>query len=204
MPGQQAMTIRRSCQLAQQPLDSAGSLSGFGNRFPDAAAHADAEVMTQPQFDAEGLFTDDYLYFFADHLEERSDAEADLIWRLLGLEPGMEVLDLACGHGRIANRLAGRGCRVTGLDSTELFLDHARRDAAERNVTVEYVHGDMRELPWRDRFDAIFNWFTAKRPSTSAGTTRLSPVSLLVTVILALGTEAPAWSVTVPLTSAVI
>lgn len=117
--------------------------------------------MTQPQFDAEGLFTDDYLYFFADHLEERSDAETDLIWRLLGLRPGMEVLDLACGHGRIANRLAGRGCRVTGLDSTELFLDHARRDAAERNITVEYVRGDMRELPWRHRFDAIVNWFTA-------------------------------------------
>ena len=117
--------------------------------------------MTTPQFDAEGLFTDDYLYFFADHLEERSDAETDLIWRLLELQPGMEVLDLACGHGRIANRLAGRGCRVTGLDSTELFLDHARRDAAERGVSVEYVRGDMRELPWRDRFDAIVNWFTA-------------------------------------------
>ena len=117
--------------------------------------------MTTPQFDAEGLFTDDYLYFFADHLEERSDAETDLIWRLLELQPGMEVLDLACGHGRLANRLAGRGCRVTGLDSTELFLDHARRDAAERGVSVEYVRGDMRELPWRDRFDAIVNWFTA-------------------------------------------
>jgi SAM-dependent methyltransferase len=94
------------------------------------AAHADAVVMTTPQFDAEGLFGDDYLYFFAGHLEERGDAETDLIWRLLELQPGMEVLDLACGHGRIANRLAGRDCRVTGLDSTELFLDHARRDAA--------------------------------------------------------------------------
>jgi hypothetical protein len=34
------------------------------------AAHADAVVMTTPQFDAEGLFGDDYLYFFAGHLEE--------------------------------------------------------------------------------------------------------------------------------------
>jgi cyclopropane fatty-acyl-phospholipid synthase-like methyltransferase len=32
----------------------------------------------------------------------------ELIWRLLELEPGMEVLDLACGHGRIANVLAAR------------------------------------------------------------------------------------------------
>jgi SAM-dependent methyltransferase len=117
--------------------------------------------MTTPEFDAEAFFGDDYLYFFADDLEERSDAETDLIWQLLALRPGMEVLDLACGHGRIANRLAGRGCRVTGLDSTELFLDRARRDAAERGVAVEYVRGDMRRLPWRDQFDAIINWFTA-------------------------------------------
>lgn len=73
----------------------------------------------------------------------------------------MEVLDLACGHGRIANVLAARGCRVTGLDATPLFLDRARRDAADLGVTVTYVDGDMRELPWTDRFDRVINWFTA-------------------------------------------
>jgi len=70
--------------------------------------------MTDPAFDAEGLFDDDYLYFFGEVLDERGDTETDLIWNLLGLEPGMEVLDLACGHGRISNRLAALGCRVTG------------------------------------------------------------------------------------------
>jgi 2-polyprenyl-3-methyl-5-hydroxy-6-metoxy-1,4-benzoquinol methylase len=49
----------------------------------------------------------------------------------------MEVLGLACGHGRIANRLAARGCRVTGLDATPLFLDLACRDATDRGVAVE-------------------------------------------------------------------
>jgi cyclopropane fatty-acyl-phospholipid synthase-like methyltransferase len=93
-------------------------------------------VLTTPHFDAENVFGDDYLYFFAGHLEERNYAETDLIWRLLELRPGMEVLDLACGHGRIANRLAQRGCRVTGLDTTELFLDRARPDAAERGVRL--------------------------------------------------------------------
>jgi 2-polyprenyl-3-methyl-5-hydroxy-6-metoxy-1,4-benzoquinol methylase len=73
----------------------------------------------------------------------------------------MEVLDLACGHGRIANRLAVRGCRMTGLDATPLFLDHARLDAAERGVEVDYLEGDMRSLPWTGRFDRVVNWFTA-------------------------------------------
>jgi SAM-dependent methyltransferase len=117
--------------------------------------------VTEPGFDAEGLFDADYLYFFAERLEERSDAETDLIWSLAGLEAGMEVLDLACGHGRIANRLAARGCRVTGLDANAVFLRRARQDAQARGVTVDYVQGDMRELPWRRRFDRIVNWYTA-------------------------------------------
>ena len=117
--------------------------------------------MTDPQFDAEGLFDDDYLYFFADALDERSDTETDLIWRLLDLRPGMDVLDLACGHGRIANRLASRGCRVTGLDAAPGFLRRAEEDARARGVSVDYVHGDMRQLPWRGRFDRIISWFTA-------------------------------------------
>lgn len=116
-----------------------------------------------PAFDTEGLFDDDYLYFYAsrDLGGGLSDAETDLIWRLLSLEPGMTVLDLACGHGRIANRLAARGAVVTGLDVTPRFLELAREDAAARGVDVEYVPGDMRELPWTDRFDRVVNWFTA-------------------------------------------
>lgn len=118
--------------------------------------------MTEPVFDAEGLFDEDYLFFYGEQLAARTDAEVDLLWGLLELEPGMDVLDLACGHGRIANRLAARGCRVTGLDATPLFLDRARSDAAARGVSVDYVEGDMRSLPWDDgRFDRVVNWFTA-------------------------------------------
>ncbi|HEX6472348.1 MAG TPA: methyltransferase domain-containing protein, partial [Streptosporangiaceae bacterium] len=118
--------------------------------------------MTDRVFDVEGVFGDDYLRFYAEQLEERADADADLIWRLLDLEPGMEVLDLACGHGRIANRLAARGCRLTGLDATPHFLELARADAADRGVAVSYIDGDMRSLPWEDgRFDRVINWFTA-------------------------------------------
>jgi SAM-dependent methyltransferase len=112
--------------------------------------------------DREEVFDDDYLYFYEPLLtDEASDRQAELIWRLLELEPGMEVLDLACGHGRIANRLAARGVRVTGLDATPLFLERARADAATRGVDVDYVEGDMRELPWDDRFDRVVCWFTS-------------------------------------------
>ncbi len=115
-----------------------------------------------PEFDRESAFDEDYLYFYEELLTpERTAAEVDLIWKLLELEPGLELLDLACGHGRIANPLAERGVRVTGLDATPFFLDLARADAAERGVEVEYVEGDMRSIPWRGRFDRVLCWFTS-------------------------------------------
>ena len=118
--------------------------------------------MDEPPFETEKVFGEDYLYFYEALLTaERTQAEVDAIWRLLELEPGMEVLDLACGHGRIANALAERGVRVTGLDATAYFLELARQDASARGVQVEYVHGDMRSLPWTDRFDRVLNWFTS-------------------------------------------
>ena len=57
--------------------------------------------------------------------------------------------------------LAERGVRVTGLDATPYFLELARKDAAERGVEVEYVEGDMRSLPWTERFDRVLCWFTS-------------------------------------------
>jgi SAM-dependent methyltransferase len=116
----------------------------------------------EPTFDREAAFDDDYLYFYEELLTpERTAAELELIWKLLELEPGLELLDLACGHGRIANPLAERGVRVTGLDATPYFLELARADAAERGIEVEYVEGDMRSIPWTDRFDRVLSWFTS-------------------------------------------
>ncbi|MFO7961056.1 MAG: class I SAM-dependent methyltransferase [Nitriliruptoraceae bacterium] len=112
--------------------------------------------MADWRFDTQELFDDDYLFFYTDILtDEVSDRQTDLIWRLLELEPRAQVLDIACGHGRIANRLAVKGASVTGLDVTSGFLDRARMDARASGVEVDYVHGDMRKLAWEDRFDAV-------------------------------------------------
>ncbi len=126
-------------------------------------------------FDAAGMYDGDYLHFFAAPAggtefaghgptvpaAASSSAAAELVWRLLELRPTMSVLDLACGHGDLANQLAARGCQVTGLDSSTVFLDRARADAAATGVDVEYVAGDMRQIPWTARFDRVVNWSTA-------------------------------------------
>src|SRR5258708_39746748 len=129
-------------------------------------------------FDAAPMYDEDYLYFFAapDGLSQfavhgpvvpgadvPAEAAAELAWRLLDLRAGMSVLDLACGHGELANRLAARGCRVTGLDSSAVFLDRARADAAAAGVSVEYGAGDMRPVPWTGLFARGGSLSTASR-----------------------------------------
>lgn len=118
--------------------------------------------MAEQNFDFDQVFDEDYLYFYEPRADEVTEAEVGAIWRLLELAPGVGLLDLACGHGRIATPLAQRGVRVAGLDATALFLDRARDEAARRRLEVDYVHGDMRSLPWGDgSFDRVLSWFTS-------------------------------------------
>jgi len=93
--------------------------------------------------------------------EERTRTQVEFVVERLGLGPAARVLDLACGHGRHAVELARRGLRVTGLDISEPSLAIARERAAEQSVELELLAGDMRELPWRDEFDAVLNLWTA-------------------------------------------
>ena len=84
---------------------------------------------------------------------EDADHQIEQIIRATGLEPGMRVLDVPCGTGRIAKRLVARGLDVVGVDITERFLQAAREAA----LTVE--RADMRELRFDQEFDvALCMW----------------------------------------------
>jgi SAM-dependent methyltransferase len=81
-------------------------------------------------------------------------ADAELVWgsepnrfvaaELDGLPPG-RALDVACGEGRNAIWLAGRGWQTTGVDFSAAAVDRARRLAAEAGVAArtEFVVGDV-------------------------------------------------------------
>lgn len=114
------------------------------------------------EFDFEGVFDQDYLYFYEAMLTpEVSDRQTEVIARLLDLQPGMRVLDVPCGHGRIAERLARLGCEVVGVDSSAAFLEAARQSAAQAGVQVDYRQGDMRALELDGEFDRVINIFTS-------------------------------------------
>ena len=68
---------------------------------------------------------------------------ADLITTLGPLlEPGDEVLDLACGDGGLGELLLGRGLRYRGVDATSEMVAEARRRLGDR-AAVEI--GDLNE-----------------------------------------------------------
>jgi SAM-dependent methyltransferase len=107
-------------------------------------------------------FNEEYFQIYGSMLsEERTAREVEGILKLLDLPHGSRILDLACGHGRHAVPLAERGYAVTGQDLSEVFLDRAKADAQARGVQVNWVHGDMREIPFVDEFDAIINIFSS-------------------------------------------
>src|ERR1700757_142341 len=60
----------------------------------------------------------------------------------------LHALDLGCGTGAIAVRLARLGLHVTLLDASPAMLDIAKRTAQEAGVTDKIVlqHGDATQL----------------------------------------------------------
>lgn len=61
------------------------------------------------------------------------------------------VLDSGCGTGEHALMLAGRGHEVVGMDLSAVAVELARRKAAERNLTVTFLVGDVLELAALER-----------------------------------------------------
>jgi len=105
-------------------------------------------------------FSDDYLKLYK-HDDSETSRETDAIARMLQIDPGEKILDLACGFGRHSVKLAQRGFKVTGYDLSESFLKKAQELADSLEVKLQLTQGDMREIPYKDEFDVVINMFTA-------------------------------------------
>lgn len=76
---------------------------------------------------------------------ERIEREWPMLSRVLEAGPSRRVLDLGCGTGEHARRLAAEGFEVVGLDASESMLEQARSEPAPANL--QFVLGDLREIP---------------------------------------------------------
>jgi SAM-dependent methyltransferase len=83
-----------------------------------------------------------------------TEQEVAFLVDVLGLEPGMRVLDVGCGPGRHAHALARRGLEVLGVDISRRFIDLAS-DAAPPGAT--FLRADARSLAFDAEFDAAIS-----------------------------------------------
>jgi SAM-dependent methyltransferase len=83
-----------------------------------------------------------------------TEQEVEFLVEVLDLQPGMRVLDVGCGPGRHAHRLAELGLDVVGVDISQRFVDLA---AAGAPPGATFVRGDARALTYEAEFDAAIS-----------------------------------------------
>jgi ubiquinone/menaquinone biosynthesis methyltransferase len=95
----------------------------------------------------------------------------DRLVRMAGASRGIRALDVACGTGDIAFRLAADGARVIGMDITLRMLELASKKRSPANApdAVRFLAGDMMALPFNDgAFDVVTTGYGIRNVPTIA------------------------------------
>jgi len=66
---------------------------------------------------------------------------------------GKKILDVGCGTGRHAIRMAEAGAEVTGIDFSSNMLEVAKRKSAGLNI--KFVKADLKSIPVDELFDIV-------------------------------------------------
>jgi ubiquinone/menaquinone biosynthesis C-methylase UbiE len=107
----------------------------------------------------EQSFGQDYLVVYKHRDIQGAKNEVQKMVKWLHLQPGAAIFDLCCGMGRHSLTLADYGFQVTGMDLSEVLLDEAKR--LDQEGKVNWLLGDMRQIPLEKSFDAVVNLFTS-------------------------------------------
>jgi SAM-dependent methyltransferase len=107
----------------------------------------------------EQSFGQDYLVVYKHRDMQGAKNEVHKMVNWLHLQSGAEIFDLCCGMGRHSLTLAHYGFNVTGMDLSEVLLNEAKR--LDKEGKVNWLRGDMRQIPLEKSFDAVVNLFTS-------------------------------------------
>lgn len=129
------------------------------------------------------FWTDPYIsqQMLATHLDPGTDAASRrpetiaryVAWLIetLHLRSGQAVLDLGCGPGLYAARLAPHGLRVTGVDFSQNSINYATQYAREHNLAIIYRCQNYLALDDTELYDAallIYGDYCALAPAQRA------------------------------------
>ena len=85
---------------------------------------------------------------------ETVQKSVDWLIATLALQAGDAVLDLGCGPGLYAARLAEHGLRVTGVDYSRRSIDYATQYAQQHNLDIVYRYQNYLTLEDENQYDA--------------------------------------------------
>lgn len=89
---------------------------------------------------------------YALSFSKASDLVVPELTKAVRATPGLQALDLCCGHGNVSAGLVGCGAHVTGLDFSPAMLELACRAVPD----AHFVEGDAMALPFEDAaFDTV-------------------------------------------------
>ena len=98
-----------------------------------------------------------------------ADYQEDLPFWISQTEPGLPVLELGCGHGRVALPLQAQGRDVYGLDLDPLSLDFLMGSIRIGKIeNIHLVQGSMLNIPFQTEFGSViipcntFSTFTSE------------------------------------------
>ncbi len=91
----------------------------------------------------------------ASRRSETIDQQVEWIFSsVLGSRPA-RVLDLACGPGLYAYRLARQDCEYVGIDFSPASIRHAKEIAAAEHLSCTFLHADVRDGLFGEDFDLV-------------------------------------------------
>lgn len=73
------------------------------------------------------------------------------------IRPGACVLDLGCGHGRLASLLP-RDSTYVGVDSSAEMLRVAEESVLDGDVDARFIQADIVRDPWETSLTRAFDW----------------------------------------------
>jgi len=92
---------------------------------------------------------------YDDELNPVIELETPALEAMIGDVAGKRSLDVGCGTGRWARRLAAQGAVVTAIDPSAEMLAKARQAADKDGLIIEWVEGGFGQLPAQQPFDLV-------------------------------------------------
>lgn len=127
------------------------------------------EISRRPELFAKGtdsMWDDPHIsrHMLSAHLDPGSDAASRKIsiinhtvtWLAKQFSKSKaDILDLGCGPGLYAKKLASLGHNVVGMDFSKRSIEFATADAAKENLKIEYIYKNYLTMDFDARFDVI-------------------------------------------------